>query len=142
MKAHGIEGVVSVVLFSNGLELWSITYKMKIQIQVQQPRKPRASLHTVVSLRIKTVSRKSGRSHFRTCIGPQVFSRTRLDSHVSSCERVQVCLPYVSRRYGELYTLVWTDVPLKGLVSTHSLIFDQVIALDGSLVAEDRIESL
>ena len=26
------------------------------------------------------------------------------------------CLPYVSRRYGELYTLVWTLVPLKGLV--------------------------
>ena len=27
-----------------------------------------------------------------------------------------ICLPYVSRRYGELYTLVWTLVPLKGLV--------------------------
>ena len=27
-----------------------------------------------------------------------------------------ICLPYVSCRYGELYTLVWTLVPLKGLV--------------------------
>ena len=33
------------------------------------------------------------------------------------CANVRVlCLPYVSRRYGELYTLVWTHVSLKGLV--------------------------